>query len=306
MNIAFIGLGGVGGYYGARMAQLAKQKEELNVYFIARNKHLDAIKQNGLKVKYRSGEELVSHPTLVTENISDLPTLDICFVSVKSYDLKNVLQQLKEKVHSHTQIIPLLNGIDIYERVRSVLTECIVYPTCVYIASYIESPGVVAQITTGSRIISGPDPVNAEHIPSEIMSLFEQLGDKFIFTENVLYEIWNKFLFISPYGLVTASNNKTIYEVYQDESLRADVLGIMNEVLAIAEKLGIDITEETVQRNLIRAQAFPVDSTSSFHKDYLNPDKPNEKETLGQVIIDLGQKCDVPTPITEKVYHSLR
>lgn len=306
MNIACIGLGGVGGYYGAKLADLAKDKEDVNVYFVARNKHLAAIQQSGLKVKFRNGQELVSHPTLVTDQIADLPQLDICFISVKSYDLEDVLVQLKEKVHSNTQIIPLLNGIDIYERVRSIIVDSVVYPTCVYIAAYIESPGVISQITTGCRIISGPDPLNSEHTPSEIISLFELLGEKFIFTENVLYEIWNKFLFISPYGLVTASNNKSIYEVYQNEELRADVLGIMNEVLAIAEKFGIDITEETVQRNLVRAQAFPEDSTSSFHKDYLNTEKPNEKETLGKVIINLGKKCDVPTPITERVYSSLR
>ena len=108
MNIAFIGIGGVGGYFGGKIAQLLNNKTcDINLYYIARGEHLNVIKEKGLKLKTSSHGEFICIPTLATDNYNELPILDYCFICVKQYDLENSLLHLKNKISEDTQIIPL-------------------------------------------------------------------------------------------------------------------------------------------------------------------------------------------------------
>ena len=118
MNIGVIGIGGVGGYFGGKLTQLLKDDKDLKIFFIARTQHLNEIKKNGLILDTEEGITTCI-PTLATDDISELPQLDFCLICVKSYDLKNILIQLKPKIADNTMILPLLNGVDIYERVKS-------------------------------------------------------------------------------------------------------------------------------------------------------------------------------------------
>ena len=306
MNIAFIGLGGVGGFYGGKFAKLAETNDDLNVYFIARNQHLEAIKSNGLTIKLADRKEIVSKPYLATERIVDLPKIDVCFICVKSYDLHDVLIQVKDKLHNRSRVIPLLNGADIHERVRSVVTNAIVYPACVYISTYIEKPGVVIQTTPRAKIVLGPDPAHPEDVPTKLLTYLDTMNLTYDWTEKVFEEIWKKYLFIAPFSLVTASNDKSIRQIYEDEVLSRDTLGIMKEIVQIATKKGVTLTDDTMHNTFHSAKSLPHESTTSFQRDYSKPDKQNEKEIFGQVIIDMGKEFGVPTPMTEKVFSLLR
>lgn len=123
MDIGIIGTGGVGGYLGGKLTQLLNDNAGLNIYFIARNKHLEEIKKNGLILDTEDEGEMICRPTLATDNLNELPELDLCLICVKSYDLNNVLMQLKSKVKDTTHVLPLQNGIDIHERVRAVTSS---------------------------------------------------------------------------------------------------------------------------------------------------------------------------------------
>jgi 2-dehydropantoate 2-reductase len=117
MNIAVIGIGGVGGYFGGKLTQLLKDDKNINIYFIARNQHLSEIKKNCLILDTDEGI-ITCIPTLAMDNIAELPKLDLCLICVKSYDLEKVLFEIKSKITDKTMILPLLNGVDIYERIR--------------------------------------------------------------------------------------------------------------------------------------------------------------------------------------------
>jgi 2-dehydropantoate 2-reductase len=142
MNIAIIGIGGVGGYFGGKLTRLLEIERGINVYFIARNEHLEAIKRNGLLLDSDEGR-FICKPTAAISDISQLPPLDFCLVCVKGYDLKKALIQLKPKISANTMVLPLLNGVDIYERIRLVIQNGVVFPSSVYVATHIEKPGQV-------------------------------------------------------------------------------------------------------------------------------------------------------------------
>lgn len=306
MNIAFIGVGGVGGYFGGKMAQLLKDTSvDFNLYFVARGAHLEQIRKNGLKLKTSDNGEMICNPTLATNNINDLPQLDVCFICVKQYDLDNCLNQLTDKVGKHTQIIPLLNGIDIYNRIRRIIKEGIVFPACVYVGTHIEAPGVVSQSGGSCTIIFGKDPNNKEVEPTGICNLMNKANIKFQWSENYIEEIWNKYIFISAYGLVTASENKTLGEILEDKELSNKVLGIMNEIVSISKTEGVNLSEDIVEKSYNKAKNFPFDTKTSFQRDFERKINRDERELFGKTIIDLGKKHNLSTPIVENVYRKL-
>ncbi|MBQ3420197.1 MAG: 2-dehydropantoate 2-reductase [Romboutsia sp.] len=304
MNIAIIGVGGVGGYFGGKISRLVDNKN-INVYFIARGKHLEEIKKNGLKLKTSDMGEFICKPTLATDNICDLPNLDVCFICVKEYDLNKVLDQLKDKISENTQIIPLLNGVDIYKRIRKIIKNGVVFPACVYVGTHIEKPGVVIQNGGSCTIIFGEDPKNRNSDPSAICEIMKVGEINFKWTERNIEEIWSKFMFIAAYGLVTAAEDKTLGEVFENKELSQKVLGIMNEIFEISKAENVQLEDDIVERSYRKADNFSYDTKTSFQRDYEIEGKPNEKEIFGQAIIDLGTIHNISTPITKSIYLKL-
>jgi 2-dehydropantoate 2-reductase len=132
-----IGVIGVDGYFGSKLCRLISA-QEAEVYFVARGEHLDAIRWNGLLVLRAAEGEWTCYPTLATDNFQARPMLDLCLVCVKAYDLQQGARQLRCCVSKATAVIPLLNGIDIYECMRKELKVGRIFPACTYIGTHIK------------------------------------------------------------------------------------------------------------------------------------------------------------------------
>ena len=217
MNIAVIGVGGVGGYFGGKLTQLLRDDPDLKIFFIARGNHLVEIRKNGLLLD-TDEHQIICKPTLATDDISELPALDLCLITVKSYDLEDVLIRLKPKITGSTIILPLLNGVDIYERIRSIIGNGNVLPSSVYVGTHIERPGKVTQRGGACTIVFGKDPRNGNDI-TVLTDTLKRANIRFSLSENPYVEIWGKFAFIAPFGLVTACYDRTIGEVMESEEL---------------------------------------------------------------------------------------
>lgn len=306
MNIAFIGIGGVGGYFGGKMSQILNDSElDISLYYIARGQHLTKIRENGLILKTNDCGEFTCIPTLATDDFNELPILDVCFLCVKQYDLEEALKNLSDKISENTQIIPLLNGVDIYHRIRKVLKKGIVFPSCVYVGTHIEAPGIVSQNGGSCTIIFGKDPENPEVNPEKICEIMKKTNIKYEWTINNVEEIWSKYMFIAAYGLVTASENKTLGQILEDKKASEKVINIMNEIYSISKAEKVDLPEDIVEKSYEKAKNFSYGTKTSFQRDYEIKGKPNEKELFGQAIINLGKKHNIDTVTTEMVYKQL-
>lgn len=299
MNIGVIGVGGVGGYFGGKLTQLLQTSSDLKVYFIARNEHLTNIRKNGLTLKTAADGELICRPTYVSDDFNELPELDLCLICVKSYDLGSVLDSLKPKITKSTHVIPLLNGADIYERVRAVLPEGIVYPACAYLGTHMEEPGIVAQNGGSCTIFFGRDPQNPAVLPHQIFELFEAAEIKYTWMEEPLQEIWSKYMFIAAYGLISASEDKTLGEILRTKTLSRRVIGIMEEIAAIVAKEGISLPETVIYDSYEKARTFPYETKTSFQRDFEIIGRNDERELYGDTIVEFGAKLGVNTPYTE-------
>jgi len=301
-NIWICGVGGVGGYFGGKVTQkiVNLDDHQPNIYFLARGEHLKEIKNNGLKLHLSNGEELVCRPTLASENIYDFPVPDLCLICVKSYDLDDLIRQIKKKLAKNTIIIPLMNGIDIYDRIRKNLKKCIILPTCVYVGSHIEKPGFVIQTGNPGFFSCGLDPNHPDFNPKLVIDFFKEMDITLNWYHDPYQAIWEKYLLVASFALVTTHTGQTMGGViYNDNSLEI-LKKLMNEIVMIAHKNGIRLADNIIDKTIEFCKDYP-DVKPSYQRD-VEKGKKNEGDLFGGAIIRMGKDMGIPTPTTISVY----
>ncbi|MFW9987461.1 MAG: ketopantoate reductase family protein [Candidatus Odinarchaeota archaeon] len=278
------------------------KKTENKVYFITRGIHLKAIQEKGLTIKMGDNTPIIAHPTLASESILDLPKCDIIILAVKSYDLDQAVEDVKKNMKDTTIILPLLNGVDIYERIRKSLKIGYVLPACVYIGTHIESPGIIFQRGGNGKILFGKDPNHKDFYPNDLIKLFDESNIDYEWSENAYAAIWTKYIFISPFGLLTAYYQKTIGEIVNNPTNLEEVKVLINEVVQIARRKGIDLPEQIIELTIEKAKEFPFETKTSFQRDVESKGKKHEGDLFGGTLIKLGKKLGIPTPKTEQIY----
>jgi len=306
-NIGIIGVGGVGGYVGGKLCRhlSAKPGNGPNLYFLARGQHLEAIKKNGLVLQTADAGEFLCRPTLASDHMQEFPVLDLCFICVKGFDLKKVLMDLKDRLTADSLIIALLNGIDIYDRIREIIKSGTVFPACVYVTANITRPGTVTQPGGGCNILFGRDPQHPNAIPHEVFKLLSDSNLQYEWLENPFPAIWTKFMFIAPYALVTACFDKTIGEVWESKTLGDQVRSIMAEISALAQAKGIPLPDTIIADSFAKGKNFPDDAKTSFQRDFAQTEKLDERDSFGGVILRLGQALGIEVPCTSSIYEQL-
>ena len=306
MNVCFFGVGGVGGYYGTLLTKYANETGKDKTYFIARGKHKDAILERGLLLKKDGGKEQIRvNPFVCSESVDTLPVFDIVVISVKGYDLEQAARDVSRITDTNSVILPLLNGADIYERIRQHLKKGYILPSCLYLGTHIESPGVIFQKGGSGQICIGKDPSFPEFYPERLLQLFKKAGILIDFFEDVNIEIWGKYMFIAPFALVTATYGKSIGEVAHDENLSVLVKNIMQEIASIAKALKIGLPSDIVETSFTKASQFPFETKTSFQRDVEVKGRQSEWDLLGGTVIRYAERFNLPANNTKATLDKL-
>jgi 2-dehydropantoate 2-reductase len=308
LTVCVVGVGGVGGYLGGKLAHAFHSNPDspVEVFFVARGKHLEAIKKNGLVIKSPELGTMTCRPTFATEKINELPQIDVFLICVKGYDLRDAAASMRNQMKQRAIILAPLNGADIHERIRNEIETGIILPTCVYLSARIEEPGVVVHIGNPGRMIFGKDPDHPEYVPHEAFKVFEKSSIAYEWKDDALPAIWEKYIFIASFGLVSARYNRTLGEIMEDPLLKEEVTGIMNEIHSIALKKNIGLPDGIIDLALKKAFLFPYDTQTSLQRDIRQKKGRSELELFGGTINDLGKKLGILTPATENIYRALR
>lgn len=305
-EFAIIGLGGVGGYFGFKLAQKYATDDAANITFIAREKTYDIVRENGLTLLSAANEDPVARPHQILKGVAELGHIDVFVICVKEYDLENICNQLKDKIKSDTIILPLMNGVDIYERIRKIITNGIVLPSCVYVASHIKEKGVVEHKGNPGKIILGKDPEHQEFDPQGIVDLFKNASIDIDYKEDSFPAIWSKYFFIASFGLVSARYNKSIGQVNEEEELHQRALKVMQEIQAIALSKEIDLPENIIEQTFQKAASFPFQTPTSLQLDVQSGKENTELELFAGAIIAYGKALDIPVPETTEIYNEIK
>ncbi|MCP4116957.1 MAG: ketopantoate reductase family protein [Desulfobacteraceae bacterium] len=300
MNVCFYGVGGVGGYYATLLTRYFNETGQGNTYFIARGKHKDAILEKGLLLKKDGGkEEILIKPCHCSDTVDDLPVFDIVVVSVKGYDLESVTREISKITDENSIILPLLNGADIYERMRQHLRKGYILPACLYLGTHIESPGVIFQKGGSCRISVGKDPSYPGFSPDKLIGLFRKADILIELFEDVNIEIWTKYIFIASFALVTATYGKTIGEVANDGKLGILVKNIMQEIAVVAKALKIGLPLDIVETSFSKAGQFPFETKTSFQRDVETKGRESEWDLFGGTVIRYAERFNIPADNTK-------
>lgn len=305
-HIVVIGLGGVGGYFGFKINQANETSGKYTVSFVARGETYDKVKENGLVLLSPEHPNDRTHPNAIEQNISDIKNPDLVLICVKEYDLENVCSQLKEVITKDTILLPMMNGADIYDRIRKIIPDHVILPTCIYVASHIKERGTVEHKGKAGKMIVGRDP---EHFSKDIAWVADLLRESkidFDFKDNSLTDIWTKFIFIASFGMVTAKHNSSIGTVCADAEQKSEATEIMKEIKQIADQKQIHLSEDIIEKTFEKASTFPFETPTSLQLDIHSGKKDNELELFAGAVLKYGLDTDIETPFTQKIYNEIK
>ncbi|MCC3214489.1 2-dehydropantoate 2-reductase [Chryseobacterium sp. X308] len=305
-HIVVVGLGGVGGYFGFKINQNNETTEKYTISFVARGETYEKVKENGLTLLSPEHSNSQTHPNVIVQTISEIKNPDLVLICVKEYDLENVCKQLQEVINKDTVLLPMMNGADIYDRIRKIIPEHTILPTCIYVASHIKERGVVEHKGKAGKMIVGRDP---EHFSAPVEWITELLSESkidFDFKDNSLSDIWTKFIFIASFGLVTAKHNSSIGTVCTDEQQQKEASEIMKEIKQIADKKGIYLQEDIIAKTFEKASTFPFETPTSLQLDINSGKKDNELELFAGAVLKYSSETGVETPFTQKIYTEIK
>ncbi|NEB20445.1 ketopantoate reductase family protein [Streptomyces coelicoflavus] len=289
MRIAVIGAGGVGGYFGARLAAAGNE-----VTFVARGGHLEAMRRSGLVVHSPLGE-LRTPPESVVGSISELGPTDLVLVAVKLWDTEAVADQLRSSAARDAPVLSLQNGVHKDAVLRDRLTEEQVLGGVCFISAFIEAPGVVRHNSPLQKVALGSYGPGPTETGRAVLAAFRDAGIDAEASDDIERAIWEKFVFLVGLSATTATVRQPIGVVRAHERSRALLYDVMAETVAVARASGVRLDGDFARDRLDFCDTLPAAMTSSMHNDL---DKGNRLELpwLSGGVVELAGRLDVPVP----------
>ena len=299
MRIAIFGSGGVGGYFGGRLAQAGE-----DVVFIARGAHLQALRAKGLRVDSVAGDFTVS-PVVATDASTGLAPVDVVLVCVKAWQVPEAGRALPPMLRAGGFAVPLENGVEAADQLAAAVgAERVVGGLC-RIVSFVAGPGhirhagAVAQVEIGER-----DRRPSARVDTLRAAFARCAGVSVSTPPDIEVALWEKFLFIAPFSAVAAVTRMPAGVVRTVPETRGLLAAAIGEAGAVARARGVKLPDDAVARTLAYVDGLPDDATASMQRDILEG-RPSELDAQTGTIVRLGRAAGVAVPVNEFLYASL-
>jgi 2-dehydropantoate 2-reductase len=293
MRIAMMGSGGLGGYFGARLAQGGT-----DVHFVARGRHLQAMREHGLRIEGPTGIRLAR--VNATDDPGEIGVVDFVLVGVKLWDTEAALQQMRPLVGPATTIVSFQNGVLKDQYLRAAFDGSHLMGGVGYVATTIEEPGVIRQTGPMQRLIFGEFDGSRSPRGQRLLDACLAGGIHAELSEHILREIWQKYVFLVGLSGTTTTMRKAIGPIRENPQTRAFLLDLMREVVAVGRAHGVDLDDDYAEQRLKLADDVAYDMTSSMHHD-LERGNRLEVRWLAGGVVELGRQKGVPTPLNRAV-----
>lgn len=298
MKMAVIGVGGLGGYYGGLLAQAGHK-----VAFIARGRHLAALRENGLKVKSVHGDFHLT-PVLATDQPREIGPVDLVLVCVKTPAVDAAARAARPMVGPDTVVMGLQNGIDAAERIGAVVGMDRVLGAVTWIAANIEAPGVIRQISDFRRIVLGELDGSITPRVQRTVEALGRMGIAVEATGDIRRALWTKFVFIAGFSGIGSLTRLEVGDYRTVPETRALMASLMREVEALAHASGVELTADVVDQAIARIDGAAARMKPSMQRD-VEAGRPSELDSMIGVIARKGRQLGVPTPTADMLYASL-
>jgi 2-dehydropantoate 2-reductase len=294
MRIAIMGSGGLGGYFGARLAQGGA-----DVHFIARGRHLQAMRSEGLRIA--GPEPLHVQKVQATDQPAEVGVVDFVLLAVKLWDTEQAIAQMRPMVGPQTTVISFQNGVLKDDYLRAAFDARQVMGGVGYVATTIESPGVIRQTGPMQRLLFGEFDGSRSARGEALLAACRAGGINAELSTDILREIWQKYVFLVGLSGTTTTMRQTIGPIRTNPQTRAFLLDVMREVVAVGRAHGVALAEDFAETSgLQRADSVAPDMTASMHHD-LERGNPLEVRWLSGGVVELGRAKGVTTPLNRAI-----
>ena len=299
MRIAVFGTGGIGGYFGGRLAQAGE-----DVVFIARGEHLKAMRTNGLRVDSVKGDFVIK-PVQATDDPKQVGIVDMVLVGVKAWQVPEAAQAMRSMVGPHTFVLPLQNGVEAPSQLAAVLGAEHVLGGLCGLMVFIAGPGHIRHAAVDPFIGFG----ELDNRPSERVETLSQVFSKAqgIRLENppdIHVGLWRKFLFVTASTGVGAVTQAPMGIYRSQPGTRKMLEQVAEEICHVARARKIALPQDVVSMGMALIDSLPPEGTTSIQRDIMNG-RPSELESLNGAVVRLGKEMGVETPVNAFIYYSL-
>jgi 2-dehydropantoate 2-reductase len=299
MRIAIMAAGGVGGYFGARFAEVGH-----DVFFVARGAHLQAIRSNGLKIQSALGDIHLVKPN-VTDDPREIGQVDVVLFAVKLWDTERAGELVRPLIGKDTRVVTVQNGIDSVERLEPVLGADVVVGGSAYISAFISAPGVITHTGNFGRIVCGRSDRKQDATLTAFVAAAKAANTDISLSDDIDRIRWEKFAFLVPFSGATASMRSSIGPIREDPDTREFFRNLMTEVVAVAHAKGISISDKFIEERMKFLDSTPSEFKASMLHD-LESGNRLELDWLAGKVAELGRELSVPTPANAAVYAILK
>jgi 2-dehydropantoate 2-reductase len=293
MRFAVMGTGGVGGYFGGRLAAAGE-----DVTFIARGAHLDAILANGLSITSGAGDVTIA-PAQATDTPASIGAVDCVLFTVKLYDTDPAGALIGPVVGPETMVVNLQNGIDGEERLAAIIGEDHVVGGVAYISAHIEAPGKISHAGKGAKLTFGELDGTATPRIEALAAACAKAGYEFEVSDDIQGPLWSKLAMLASMSAVSCLTRLPIDVVARTPETAALLRSAMEEVVQVARAKGVNLSDDTVQRVLSFGRSMGTSIKPSMLVD-LERGKPLEVDHLSGAVVRAGAAAGVATP-----FHSM-
>jgi len=294
MKIAVMGSGGLGGYFGARLAEGGRA----DVHFIARGRHLEAMRRDGLCIE--GPEPIHVGKVRVTDDPREVGPADVVMLCVKLWDTDAAIAQIRPMVGADTVVISFQNGVLKDRHLRAAFDERQLMGGVGYVATTIEAPGIIRQTGPMQRLLFGEFDGSSSQRGKDLLAACLAGGIKAELSSDIVREIWQKFVFLVGLSGTTTTIRRTIGPIRSNPQTRAFLLDVMREVVAVGRAHGVALPPDYAAARLQLADDVSPDMTSSMHHDLQRGNR-LEVRWLAGAVVELGEAKGVATPLNRAI-----
>ncbi|NKB56222.1 MAG: 2-dehydropantoate 2-reductase [Alphaproteobacteria bacterium] len=298
MRFAIMGAGGVGGYYGAQLAQAGNE-----VTFVARGDHLAAMQTNGLTIHDRDGD-FTLNPVSATDDVSSIGPVDAVLMCVKLYDTETAAMQIKPLLGPDSIVVTLQNGVEAPEIVEAVVGNGRTLGGATYISATIEAPGAIRRNNDLTRIEFGEPDGPASDRAGALAENFKAAGLDASAVDDMAALLWSKFVLLSANSGMTAMTRQTTGEIRADPVMRQTFHAALAETVAVGRARGVALPDN-IEQSCTQWLDTNAPIKASLLVD-LERGRRLEAAWLSGAVHRLGQEVGVPTPTHTTIFAALR
>jgi 2-dehydropantoate 2-reductase len=289
MRIAIVGAGGVGGYFGGRLAAAGA-----DVTFIARGAHLEAMRTRGLRIDSPKGDLHLERVT-ATDDPAAIGPVDIVFFTVKLYDSESAAGMLPPLVGPDTAVIPFQNGVDGVRNVSRAVGEPHTAGGTAYVSAVIAEPGVIRHTAMDHLIFGELDGRRSERL-ERLLDACKPAGFQSTFSDRINLDIWTKFVRLSVFSGMTAVTRCPIGVIVSDPALMEMLKTAVREATAVAQASGVPVPSDAAEQVERAYKALPPQAKASMLED-LERGRRLELPWLSGAVVRIGRAVGVDTPV---------